>query len=76
MKTGMNSLRNKSHFRYPANSPLSFVELIIDAFDDASVVLIFFFKMIFIMFAEITFLCVYSEDSTIVSFRLDKCFVF
>ena len=75
MKTGMNSFRNKSHFRYHANSPLSFVELIIDAFDDASIVLIFFL-MIFIMFAEITFVCVYSEDGTIVSFRLDKCFVF
>ena len=36
----------------------------------------FFFLMIFIMFAEITFVCVYSEDGTIVSFRLDKCFVF
>ena len=35
-----------------------------------------FFKMIFIMFAEITFVCVYSEDGTIVLFRLDKCFVF
>ena len=75
MKTGMNSFRNKSHFRYHANSPLSFVELIIDAFDDASIVLIFFL-MIYIMFAEITFVCVYSEDGTIVSFRLDKCFVF
>ena len=41
MKTGMNSFRNKSHFRYHANSPLSFVQLMIDAFDDASIVLIF-----------------------------------
>ena len=46
----------------------------IDAFDDASIYS--FFKMIFIMLAEVTFLRVYSEDGTTVSFRLDKCWGF
>jgi len=70
MKTGMNSFRNKSHFRYHANSPLSFAELMIDAFDAH-----FFFNDFYYVCRDNISMCLQWKWHYIF-FRLNKCFVF